>query len=52
MGDDPEGVKDGLRKVFLSLLEREFDHLLFAHGKPWISGAKKGLREFLEGLRS
>jgi len=52
MGEDPEGVKDGLRRVFLSHLEREFDHILFAHGKPWIGGAKKGLREFLEGLRS
>jgi hypothetical protein len=48
MGDDPEGVKNGLRKVFLSILETEFDHLLFAHGEPWIGGAKKGLRRFLE----
>ncbi|MGB7291481.1 MAG: hypothetical protein WBD99_04835 [Thermodesulfobacteriota bacterium] len=52
MGDDPEAVKDGLRKVFLLILETEFDHLLFAHGEPWIGGAKKGLREFLEGLQS
>jgi hypothetical protein len=51
MGDDPEGVKNGLRKVFISILETEFDHLLFAHGEPWIGGAKKGLSAFLEGLR-
>ena len=50
MGDDPEAVKRGLRKVFLAHLERDFDHLLFAHGKPWIGGAKVGLRQFLEGL--
>jgi hypothetical protein len=51
MGDDPEGVKNGLRKAFISILETEFDHLLFAHGEPWIGGAKKGLSAFLEGLR-
>lgn len=51
MGDDPDGVKKGLREVFLSILETtEFDHLLFAHGEPWIGGAKKGLRQFLDGL--
>jgi hypothetical protein len=50
MGDDPEGVKRGLREVFLGHLAREFDHLLLAHGKPWIGGAKAGLRQFLEGL--
>ena len=51
MGDDPEGVKRGLRKVFLRhVREREFDHLLFAHGAPWIEGAKSGLRKFLEGI--
>ncbi len=53
MGDDPEGVKRGLREIFLELVrEREFDHLLFAHGKPWIGGAKNGLRQFLEGTSS
>jgi hypothetical protein len=52
MGDDPEGVKDGLRKVFLLILETEFDHLLFAHGEPWIGGARKGLSQFLEELQS
>jgi len=51
MGEDPAGVKRGLRKVFLKhLRERAFDHLLFAHGAPWIGGAKDGLRRFLEGI--
>ena len=51
MGDDPDGVKRGLQAVFLRhLKEREFDHLLLAHGKPWIGEAKKGLQRFLEGL--
>lgn len=50
MGDDPEAVKRGLRKVFLAHLELDFDHLLFAHGEPWIGGAKMVLRQFLKGL--
>ena len=49
MGEDPEAVKKGLREVFLDHLDREFDHLLFAHGHPWIGGAKLELRRFLEG---
>jgi len=50
MGDDPEGVKRGLKKVFSGHLDRDFDSLLFAHGRPWVGGAKEGLRRFLEGL--
>ncbi len=48
MGDDPEAVKHGLRKVFRKHLRRKFDHLLFAHGEPWIGGARDALRRFLE----
>lgn len=51
MGDDPEAVKRGLRAVFLAHLERDFDHMLFAHGKPWIGSAKAGLRKFLEQVK-
>ena len=51
MGDDPEGVKRGLRDAFRRhLRERAFDHLLFAHGAPWIGGARAGLERFLAGL--
>ncbi len=51
MGEEPEGVKRGLRKILLKQVhEREFDHLLFAHGAPWIDGAKDGLRKFLDGI--
>jgi hypothetical protein len=49
MGEDPEGVKAGLRKAYRRLLEHEFEHLLLAHGWPWITGGKRALREFLEG---
>jgi len=51
MGNDPEGVKHGLRKILLKRLrECEFDHLLCAHGAPWIGGAKAGLEQFLARL--
>ncbi len=51
LGDDPEDVKRGLREVFTRHLDIDFDHLLFAHGSPWIGGAKEGLRRFLERLQ-
>ncbi len=47
MGDDPEAVKAGLKTACSRLLERDFDHLLLAHGNPWISGAKVAFREHL-----
>ncbi len=47
MGDDPAGVKRGLRKVFARHLAREFDTLLFAHGEPWIGHGKAALAGFL-----
>ena len=47
MGDDPEDVKAGLMDAFRGLLERDFDHLLFAHGEPLIGGGKAALRDFV-----
>ncbi len=46
LGDDPEGVKAGLKRAFGGLLTLDFDHLLFAHGQPVIGGGKAALREF------
>ena len=51
LGEDPQAVKRGIREVFLGYLDRDFDHLLFAHGQPFIGGAKEGLRHYLENLR-
>ncbi|HKH40398.1 MAG TPA: hypothetical protein VKA41_00930 [Solirubrobacterales bacterium] len=48
LGDDPEGVKAGLRDAYSKLLERDFDNLLFAHGEPLIGGGKEALRRFAE----
>ncbi len=50
MGDDPEGVKRGLKKIFTSHLKRDFDTMLFAHGEPVVKGAKKELRRFLKNI--
>jgi hypothetical protein len=49
LGDDPEGVKRGLRESLARLLDRDFDSLLFAHGEPLIGGGKGALRDFVEG---
>jgi hypothetical protein len=46
LGDDPEGVKAGLREAYAGLLDRDFDSLLFAHGDPIIGGGKRALGEF------
>jgi hypothetical protein len=46
LGDDPERVKRGLRDAYSGLLNRDFDNLLFAHGRPLIGGGKEALREF------
>lgn len=48
LGDDPERVKRGLEAAYAGLLELEFDHLLLAHGLPWIGGGKQALQEFVE----
>ena len=48
MGDDPEGVKAGLKSAFSKLMKRDFDHLLFAHGNPWIEAGKSALKEFIK----
>jgi hypothetical protein len=46
MGDDPESVKQELRASLRRLAEREFDHILLAHGWPWIGGARQALIDF------
>ena len=50
MGDDPEGVKRGLRAAFKRLLaEYDFDSLLFAHGDPIVAQGREVLAAFLRG---
>jgi hypothetical protein len=51
MGDDPEAVKRGLRQILAGFLQdRDFNHLLFAHGNPLIGDAPQALSRFLQGL--
>jgi hypothetical protein len=51
MGNDPAGVKRGLREALMRVVEeRDFDTMLFAHGKPVVGDAKSKLRAFLEDL--
>lgn len=47
MGEDPRAVKHGLRFAFTRHLALDFDHLLFAHGEPWIGHGKAALTGFL-----
>jgi hypothetical protein len=46
LGDDPEGVRAGLRESYSGLVELDFDNLLFAHGDPIVGGGKEALRRF------
>jgi hypothetical protein len=46
LGDDPEGVKAGLRESYSRILDRDFDSLLFAHGDPIVGGGKDALSRF------
>jgi hypothetical protein len=48
LGDDPEGVKAGLRRSYAGILDRDFDSLLFAHGDPIVGGGKEALRRFAQ----
>ena len=48
LGDDPEEVKRRLKESLRRLLEQRFEHLLFAHGLPFIGGGKEALAAFLE----
>jgi hypothetical protein len=43
MGDDPELVKTGLRTAFRRLVPLEPEHLLLAHGLPWVGGGSAAL---------
>jgi hypothetical protein len=46
LGDDPQAVKRGLKAAYADLLDLDFDTMLFAHGDPWVGGAKEALRVF------
>jgi hypothetical protein len=45
--DDPERTKDGLREAYRRLAELDFDHLLLAHGDPFVGNGREALRAFV-----
>lgn len=40
LGDDPETVKQGLRRAARRLMNERFSHLLFAHGDPIVGDGR------------
>ena len=51
LGDDPQAIKDGLQQRFRDLVvARSFQHVLLAHGAPWIDGGSIALNRFAGGL--
>jgi hypothetical protein len=49
LGEDPQAIKDGLRRVFGALArEQEFEALLMAHGEPVRHGGRSALLTFAE----
>jgi hypothetical protein len=48
LGDDPDGVRAGLRESYRRLLDVDFDHLLLAHGLPVVGEGRQELRRFVE----
>ncbi|HUP00429.1 MAG TPA: hypothetical protein VM737_02785 [Gemmatimonadota bacterium] len=48
MGEDPEGVKAGLRESLGRLVEEhDFRHVLLAHGEPIVGGGREALARFV-----
>ncbi len=44
--DEPERTRSGLRDAYRRLAELDFDHLLLAHGDPFIGNGRETLAEF------
>lgn len=44
--DEPEATRDGLRDSYRRLAELDFQHLLLAHGAPFVGNGRETLAEF------
>jgi hypothetical protein len=44
--DEPERTKRGLREAYRRLAKLDFDHLLLAHGEPFIGNGREQLGAF------
>ena len=49
LGDDPPAIKRGLKRAYAGFLDREFRHLLFAHGAPLLDRGHEDLDAFVSG---
>ena len=49
LGENAEAVKEGVRAAARRLVEREFSHLLLAHGEPIVGEGRERLRAFAGG---
>ena len=50
--DDPsqaDRVKRGLKAAYRRLAKKEFEHLLMAHGHPWLHEGRAALRAWAKG---
>jgi hypothetical protein len=45
--DEPEKTKERLLDAYRGLLERDFEHLLFAHGEPLMGSGRAALKELV-----
>lgn len=52
IGDDPEQVKEDIRRHCAALLDEGFEHLLFAHGDPLAVVGRPALQAFANGAAS
>jgi hypothetical protein len=44
--DEPEETKDGLRESYRQIAALDFDHLLLAHGEPFVGSGRDALAAF------
>lgn len=44
--DEPEATKEGLRASYRRLAELDFEHLLLAHGEPFVGNGREALADF------
>lgn len=50
LGEDPRAVKAGLKAAYRRILAEEaFEHLLLAHGDPWLERGRAALQAFVSG---
>lgn len=44
--DEPEATKAGLRAAYRRLADLDFEHLLLAHGEPFVGNGREALADF------